>query len=83
MKLEKMLFIGDGKQGEVKTAIGGNHYLVSLFSWLDGATTHHKVVSLEDMESWSFYDDDEQFQEKAQEYLTQLYSKDKQNNSTP
>ena len=79
MKLEKMLFIGDGKQGEVKEPIGVKHYLVSLFSWLDGAITHHKLVSLEDMESWSFYDDGEQFQEKAQEYLTQLYSKEKSN----
>jgi predicted Rossmann-fold nucleotide-binding protein len=76
MKLEGMLFVGGDRQGEVKSAIGSCHYLVSLFSWLDGSTTKHIVVSLEDMESWSFYDDDEQFQDKAQEYLTEKYAKD-------
>jgi len=77
MKLEGMLFIGGGKQGQIKNAVTPHCYIVAIFSWLDGYTTHYKVVNIQDMEMWSLYDNEERFQEEAQEYLTRLHSKQK------
>ena len=52
----------DGKiewQGEVITKIGTEHYLVQLFSWLDGSITNEKLVETKTMTNWLFYPDNE------------------------
>ncbi|HEY5043711.1 MAG TPA: hypothetical protein VIK53_17195 [Verrucomicrobiae bacterium] len=37
-------------------------YLVQLFGWLDGSPNVQRLVRIEDMESWLFYDDTEMMQ---------------------
>lgn len=49
----------DGKiewQGRIVREQGDGHYLVQLYSWLDGRPTNQKLVSVTDMAGWSLYD---------------------------
>src|SRR5262245_33047496 len=45
-----------GWQGCVVGEATPGVYLVELFSWLAGDSTHQKLVRLEDMTGWQFYD---------------------------
>lgn len=34
-------------------------YLVELFDWIAGSSTHQRLVPIEEMTGWSFYDSDD------------------------
>jgi hypothetical protein len=51
-------FQGDGHlkwQGQVVGSITGEVYLVQLFEWVTGAESNLRLVKLEEMLSWDFY----------------------------
>jgi hypothetical protein len=55
----------DGKiewQGSVIANPLQGWYLVQLFGWLDGIPNVQRLVRIEDMESWLFYNDTEMMQ---------------------
>lgn len=55
----------DGKiewQGSVLANPFQDWYLVQLFSWLDGNPNVQRLVRIEDMKSWLFYEDTETMQ---------------------
>ena len=56
--------IKDGRvlwQGLVIGDIGdGKHYLVQLFEWLMGEPSIQRIVTIEEMRDWFFYDSAEQ-----------------------
>jgi hypothetical protein len=43
-------------------------YVVQLFSWLDGSDIDKKLVRLEEMADWTFYDSAERMREKGDEF---------------
>jgi len=56
-------------QGQVLGVVSDNHFLVQLYSWLDGTSTDMKIVSLEKIieEDWSFYSSDKKMRERYEE----------------
>lgn len=46
-------------QGEILAKINDGLFLVQLFSWISGDITEQKLVRLEDMLNWYFYDSNE------------------------
>lgn len=46
-------------QGQVLSAHTGDKFLVQLYSWFDGYPTDQKLIDIDKMESWTFYDDNE------------------------
>jgi hypothetical protein len=51
----------DGKinwQGRILGKVREGRYLVQLYSWLDGGPTNQKIVAVEEMDDWDFYDSD-------------------------
>jgi len=51
----------DGKihwQGKIVRDLKNGSYVVQLWSWLDGNPTDQKIVLLEEMKEWSFYEND-------------------------
>ena len=45
-----------GWQGCVVGEPSPGIYLVELFSWIDGGSTEQRLVRLDDMSKWAFYD---------------------------
>ena len=48
-------------QGKIEGSPSDSLYLIQLFSWLDGCATEQKMVKLEDMIDWLFYDNHDDF----------------------
>ncbi len=48
-----------GWQGCVVAEVAPSVYLVELFSWVMGESTNQRLVRLDDMADWQFYDDAE------------------------
>ena len=46
-------------QGKVLSKINDGLYLVQLFEWMAGQPTEQKLVSLNEMSDWIFYDSSE------------------------
>lgn len=44
-------------QGCVVAEPSAGYYLVELFSWVMGESTEQRLIRIEDMAEWSFYDD--------------------------
>ncbi len=52
-------YIGTPKrQGVVLGKVGNDAYLIETYSWLDGTTYDNKIVYLQEMKDWSFFEDD-------------------------
>lgn len=59
-----MFFVVEGEegwQGYVEKSVGPEHYVVQLYSWMDGEPTECKVISIRDAEkrNWSWFFDQE------------------------
>lgn len=54
-------------QGHVLGMIDGSRYLVQLFEWLVGSPTEQRIIRLDAMENWRFYEDAEDMQFGYQE----------------
>lgn len=49
----------------VAEAVRGEVYLVELFEWLSGRSTHQRLVRMDDMTEWRFYDSAEWMREAS------------------
>lgn len=50
--------------GQVLASIAGSSmYQIELFSWITGLPIERRIVSLDQMEGWLFYEDEEQLRE--------------------
>ncbi|HLX62065.1 MAG TPA: hypothetical protein VKX17_12355 [Planctomycetota bacterium] len=47
-------------QGQIVAAIGASFYVVQLFSFATGLPTNKKLVPIDEMTSWKFYDNIEE-----------------------
>ena len=47
-------------QGQITAMPKDGLYLVQLYSWLNGEPTDQKLISIDDMVSWNFYDSNEE-----------------------
>ena len=57
--------VEDGKIGWQGSIVGNPEpgwYLVQLFGWLDGSPNVQRLMRIEDMREWLFYDDTEMMQ---------------------
>lgn len=79
MHLLDMYFLErpDGAQGQVVLDLGGHLYLARLFSWVDGAPTSFRVVSLKDAcdKRWEWFSDHEQWLARCSEIMKAVRQK--------
>jgi len=47
-------------QGHIRSMVAPGNYAVQLFSWLDGSPTEQRIVNVNDMSAWLFYDSNDQ-----------------------
>ena len=47
-------------QGQILLRVNEDNYLVQLYEWVGGTPTIQKLVSLDEMKQWQFYDTTEE-----------------------
>jgi hypothetical protein len=64
--LDGLFFLGDNWQGRIIGKVEKGLYAVQLYEWLLGAESCIKIVPLEQMSNWSFYDSTEDWHKAAE-----------------
>jgi hypothetical protein len=64
--LEGLFFLGDNWQGRIIGKVEKGLYAVQLYEWLLGTESCIKIVPLEQMSNWSFYDSTEDWHKAAE-----------------
>jgi len=68
--------VEDGKIGWQGSIVGNPEpgwYLVQLFGWLDGSPNVQRLMRIEDMREWLFYDDTEMMQFSYDHGVARVY----------
>lgn len=59
----------NAKQGKVVSHLGEGELLCQFFSWIDGRPTQQKVLVLEDLSAWNFYEDQDEWMHQGGQIL--------------
>jgi len=57
-------------QGQVLAVVEPGYYLVDLFEWILGHYSCSRIVKLDEMETWNFYENEEQMNDHYQNFLS-------------